>query len=495
MVLRYINTSKGNVNESGQIKNPEDIRGMLTELKWPFRASAFREISIQLTALGDSEANERDHLAAKFVLMPHLMMWMDQNYSNPSRIVWNMSGVQEWLKAVETCLGNLFALMHYKSGHYGPSVRMEAGMEVIDAGAVSVDPARYAELRAIMGSQASLRSKEQAAARWEEETNAEEIRQGLMTIVVIPLQALLQDMSRGLDEKNIKYIQWTAGTSEVRHNTHCILVSADTAASPSFLTFLAKIFLAKQLARIVLDEVQAILTSEHFGSLQCSFFCSTAQLLQILPATTKLIHAPTTHPNIVYSRFKIDSQDTNRLTFTDGDGRISGWEVVYLSIASHDAELLAGRLGCGFYHTKLDEACQKLVYNQWTSGQGSCILTTTSCLGAGMDNPSVRMVVHWKSPHNLLDKEQESGRARRDGEEAHSVVFWDPSDKGWRSALGPSVLAWKSKSNGRLRTSILGLSLVPLWMAAVIPASNLELLSYVIGVELVYPSRSVLQNI
>jgi hypothetical protein len=47
-----------NVTESGQIRNPEDIRGTLTELKWPFRASAFREISIRLMALGDSESNE-----------------------------------------------------------------------------------------------------------------------------------------------------------------------------------------------------------------------------------------------------------------------------------------------------------------------------------------------------------------------------------------------------------------------------------------------------
>lgn len=47
-----------NVTESGQIKNPEDIRGTLTELKWPFRASAFREITVQLIALGDSDSTE-----------------------------------------------------------------------------------------------------------------------------------------------------------------------------------------------------------------------------------------------------------------------------------------------------------------------------------------------------------------------------------------------------------------------------------------------------
>jgi superfamily II DNA helicase RecQ len=57
-----------------------------------------------------------------------------------------------------------------------------------------------------------------------------------------------------------------------------------------------------------------------------------------------------------------------------------------------------------------------------------------------MDYPAVQMVVHWKSPHNLLEKEQESGRAGRDGEKAHSVVFWDSSNQGWTSTLGQSDL-------------------------------------------------------
>jgi superfamily II DNA helicase RecQ len=42
----------------------------------------------------------------------------------------------------------------------------------------------------------------------------------------------------------------------------------------------------------------------------------------------------------------------------------------------------------------------------------------------------VRMVVHYKSPWNLLNYTQESGRAGRDGLMAHSVVFWDPQDTG-----------------------------------------------------------------
>lgn len=382
----------------------------------------------------------------------------------------------------------------------GTSVSTEAGMEVIDAGAVSLDPARYAELHAIMGSQASFRSKEQAAAMelaaqrkhnlllvlgtgggkslvfMAAAVNAEEIQQGLMTLVVVPLQALLRDMRRRLDEKKIKYSQWTAGTSAVGPNTRCILVTADAAASESFLIFLRKLFHTKRLARIVLDEVHTILTSEHYRPLlhclgQLREFAvplllftatmpvtATAQLLQklqILPATTKLIRTSTARPNIIHSCFKIHPQDTNRLTFTDGDGSSQNIVTFILNysknlkmedrilvycLTKNDAESLAKRLYCDFYHAKLDETQQTCVYNRWTSNEGSRILTSTSCLGAGMDYPAVRMVVHWKLPRNLLDKEQESGRAGRDGKEAHSVVFWDPSDRGWALVSGQSAL-------------------------------------------------------
>ncbi|KAG2063294.1 P-loop containing nucleoside triphosphate hydrolase protein, partial [Suillus decipiens] len=333
-----------------------------------------------------------------------------------------------------------------------------------------------------MGPQASFRSKEQAAAVeltaqrkdnlllilgtgggkslvfMAAAVNAEEIKQGLMTVVIFPLQALIRDMRRRLDEKNIKYCQWTTENSDVRPNTRCILVTADAAASSSFLTFLHKMFCAKRLARIVLDEAHSILTSEHYRpimgclgqlrELAVQFLLLTAtmpvagmaqllQKLQILPATTKLIRASTTRPNIIYSRFKIDSRDASRLTFTDVDGKSRsittfivdhsktlrmGDRILVYCLTRNDAESLAGRLDCDFYHAKLDEAHQDRIYNQWKSPQGSCILTTTSCLGAGMDYPAVRMVVHWKLPRNLLDKEQESGRAGRDGEEAHSVV-------------------------------------------------------------------------
>jgi hypothetical protein len=81
------------------------------------------------------------------------------------------------------------------------------------------------------------------------------------------------------------------------------------------------------------------------------------QKLQILPATTKLIHASTTWPNITYSHFKINSQNTDMLTFTDvnsrsqniamfivnhsGNLQVEDYILVYC-LTRDDAEMLAG---------------------------------------------------------------------------------------------------------------------------------------------------------
>jgi superfamily II DNA helicase RecQ len=106
-----------------------------------------------------------------------------------------------------------------------------------------------------------------------------------------------------------------------------------------------------------------------------------------------------------------------------GNLQVGDYILVYC-LTRDDAEMLAGWLGCDFYHSKLDKADQNHTHNQWTSDQGSCILTTTSCLGAGIDYLAVHMVMHWKLPCNLLDKEQESGRAEQDRKGLDPAPTW-----------------------------------------------------------------------
>ncbi|KAF8816872.1 P-loop containing nucleoside triphosphate hydrolase protein [Phlegmacium glaucopus] len=234
------------------------------------------------------------------------------------------------------------------------SVPTEAGIEVINVKTVKIHPARYQELYRVVGSKASFLSKEQAAAVeltaqqqhdlfivlgtgggkslvfMAAAANAQEMKQRLITVVVVPLKALLEDLCWRMDEKKIIYSKWTSRSPEV--------------PGPNKL---------KPEERILL-------------------YC----------------------------------------------------------LSKKDTESLAHLLKCDYYHSVIEDEAQREIYKGWISNSRSSILTTTSCLSAGMDYTFVCMVVHWKLPCNLLDKEQEAGRAGRDGEEAHSVVFWDPTDRG-----------------------------------------------------------------
>ena len=53
------------------------------------------------------------------------------------------------------------------------------------------------------------------------------------------------------------------------------------------------------------------------------------------------------------------------------------------------------------------------------------MLIATSALGAGMDHPGVRLVIHHGHANSMIDLCQETGRAGRDGNPAEAMtLFW-----------------------------------------------------------------------
>ena len=88
-----------------------------------------------------------------------------------------------------------------------------------------------------------------------------------------------------------------------------------------------------------------------------------------------------------------------------------------------DADRLAGLLGCMSYHSEAGTVEDKArIIKAWVSGTSSPFLVGTSGLGAGLDYPFVRFVIHVDEPYGLMEFAQESGRGGRDGEAAESVV-------------------------------------------------------------------------
>lgn len=80
------------------------------------------------------------------------------------------------------------------------------------------------------------------------------------------------------------------------------------------------------------------------------------------------------------------------------------------------------------YHAGLDsdsriEIEKGLMDNKW-----KCIISTNA-LGMGIDKADIRFVIHTQIPQSPIHYYQEIGRAGRDGEPAHIILFYNPKDK------------------------------------------------------------------
>ena len=87
----------------------------------------------------------------------------------------------------------------------------------------------------------------------------------------------------------------------------------------------------------------------------------------------------------------------------------------------------AGIEGVAAYHAGMDTEERREVQARFMGGDVRLIVAT-SAFGMGVDKPDVRLVVHAAMPGSLEAWVQETGRAGRDGEPAHAVLLWHDED-------------------------------------------------------------------
>ena len=282
---------------------------------------------------------------------------------------------------------------------------------------------------------------------------------GGCTIVVVPFVALQQDLQERCGRLSISCDIWSP--REVCTAT-IVLVTPEVLATKQFRDFANRLAARHQLDRVVFDECHTVLDASYDFRPQLRSIGTTLQTLgaQLVFLTATLpprdeaeffgilhlklekafiVRGRTDRPNIAYSVLAVPGSvaDEDRATVrlvlealngkrgkdedeAEAEAETKAKAVIYCQQVRR-AERVARQLACPVYHSRAGAGEEKAqVVRQWVDKGGPIV--ATSALGAGIDIPDVRLVVHIGLPRSLRDFVQESGRAGRDGRPSRSTI-------------------------------------------------------------------------
>ena len=294
-------------------------------------------------------------------------------------------------------------------------------------------------------------------------------RNGGLTIVICPLQALMMDQVDNLRARGISGADTLNGMRSIVERADVLdrialgdigilFVAPEQFRNHSFITAIKN----RQINGFVFDEAHCLSKwghdfrpdylyaakfinkqyGEHLPPISCFTATAKQEVLdeirdhfrETLGITFREFIGGHERDNLAYEVMEVSGSEKNlrinellhrELDYQDGGAVVF---VAKRKSAEHISEFLKQQnWACEYFHAKLPSNEKSDVQQRFIDGELR-VIVATNAFGMGVDKPDVRLVVHAEIPGSLENYLQEAGRAGRDQKNAHCVLLFDRND-------------------------------------------------------------------